>query len=121
VKVEGASEPRQVTIEIAAVEDAAGRPLQVSIGGPDLFARIEETRSVRPVEADDAAGRIDGISHAVELARAAFHEQLGGGPACVQQAVAPVVLKLQCSGARLVVRAAVEPGGDDVIVLAPTR
>lgn len=121
VKVDGASEPRQATIEIAVIEDAAGRPLQVSIGGPDLFARLEETRTVHPVEAEDAAGRISGISQAVELARAAFRERVAADPACVRQAVAPVVLDLECKGARFVVRAAVDAGGDDAFTFTPAR
>jgi hypothetical protein len=118
VKADGEREPRQATLEVAVAEDAAGHPLQVALGGPDLFARLEEARTVHPVAADDAAGRSGGIALAVELARATFGERVGGDPACARQAVAPVVLHLECGEMRLVVRAASERGGDDVFTIA---
>jgi hypothetical protein len=120
VKVEGTSEPREATLEVAVIEDPSGRPLAVTIGGPDLFLRLEEARAVRALASDDAAARVGGISIAVELAAAAFRARMGADPACKRQPVAPAVLDLSCGGLGLVVRAAVEPGGDDVIAIAPT-
>jgi hypothetical protein len=121
VKVEGGSEPREATLEVAVIQDPAGRPRAVMIGGPDLFLRLEEARAVRALAADDAAARIGGISIAVELAGAAFRARVSADPACRRQPVAPVVLDLSCGGLELAVRAAVAPGGDDVIAIAPAR
>ncbi|MCC6558357.1 MAG: hypothetical protein IT372_35915 [Polyangiaceae bacterium] len=119
VRVEGESEAREATVEVAAIEDPAGRPLAISIGGPDLFLRLEETRAVRALAADDASARVGGISQAADLAAAAFRKRVSPDPACKRQPVAPVVLDLACAGVRLVVRAALEPGGDDLIVVGP--
>jgi hypothetical protein len=121
VKVEGGSEPREATLEIAVIQDPAGRPRAVTIGGPDLFLRLEEARAVRALATDDAAARIGGISIAVELAGAAFRARVSADPACRRQPVAPVVLDLSCGGLELAVRAAVAPGGDDVIAIAAAR
>jgi hypothetical protein len=117
VKVDAESDPREATVEVAVVEDPAGRPIEVEIGGPDLFLRLEETRSVRALAADDAAARIGGISLAVDIAGAAFRKRVSADPSCKRPAVAPVVLDLACGGLHLVVRAALEPGGDDVFVV----
>ena len=119
VKVKGLSEPREATVEVAVLEDAGGRPVAVTIGGPDLFLRLEETRAVRALAADDGASRVGGISQAVELAGAAFRKRVSADPACRRQPVAPIALDLGCGGLRLVVRAALTPGGDDTIEIAP--
>lgn len=116
---EGRREPREATVEVAVVEDPAGRPLAATIGGPDLFLRIEEARAVRALAADDAEARVAGIAQAAELAGAAFRAEVRDDPACRREPAPPAVLDLGCAGLRLVVRAAVEPGGDDVIVVAP--
>ena len=116
---EGGSEPREATVEIAIVEDLAGRPLSATLGGPDLFLRLEEARSVRSLDADDAAAEIRGMSLAVELAGAAFRERVQADRACRREPVAPVVLDLACGGVSLRVIAAVEAGEDDRIVITP--
>lgn len=112
------SEPREATVEIAVVEDFSGRPLHAIVGGPDLFLRLEEARSVRAQGADDAAARVAGIARAVEIAGAAFRAKVSGA-ACRREPVAPVVLDLGCEGVALRVRAAVEEGEDDQIVISP--
>lgn len=117
VTAEGESAPRQAEIEVAVLEDASGRPIEVVVRGPALFTRLEEARSAREVAPDDAMGRIGGISLAVELARGAFAARVSGDPSCGRQAVAPVVLHLECEGARLVARAGIEVGEDDVLTL----
>lgn len=113
------SEPREATVEIAVVEDFSGRPLAAIVGGPDLFLRLEEARSVRAQDADDAAARVAGISRAVELAGAAFRAKVSEDRACRKEPAAPVVLDLGCGGVALRVRAAVEEGEDDQIVITP--
>lgn len=119
VRGEEGSEPREATIEVAVVEDPAGRPLAATIGGPDLFVRLEEARSARALAADDAAVRVAGLSQAAQLAGAAFRAKVSDAPACRREPEAPAVLDLGCSGVRLVVRAAVEPEEDDLVVITP--
>ncbi|AUX43276.1 hypothetical protein SOCE26_047200 [Sorangium cellulosum] len=118
VKAEGEAAARAAQIEIAILEDAAGRPIEVAIRGPELFTRLEEARSAREVAADDPSGRIGGISLAVELARAVFQDHVSPEPSCSREVVAPVVLHLECGGARLVARAATDAGDDDALTIA---
>ncbi|WP_437942362.1 hypothetical protein [Sorangium sp. So ce341] len=118
VNAGGESAPRQAEIEISVLGDAAGRPIEVAIRGPDLFTRLEEARSAREVAPDDPEGRIGGIALAVELARGAFAARVSGDPSCGRQVEAPVVLHLECEGARLVARAASEAGEDDAVTIA---
>ncbi|WP_437683286.1 tetratricopeptide repeat protein [Sorangium sp. So ce131] len=124
VKAEGEAAPRAAQIEIAILEDAAGRPIEVAIRGPELFTRLEEARSAREVAPDDPSGRIGGISLAVELARAVFQDHVSADPSCGREVVAPVVLHLECGGARLVARAAADAGEEDALTItasAPAR
>ncbi|WP_437971898.1 hypothetical protein WMF04_22545 [Sorangium sp. So ce260] len=118
VNAGGESAPRQADIEVAVLQDAAGRPIEVAIRGPDLFTRLEEARSAREIAQDDPEGRIGGIALAVELSRGAFAARVSSDPSCSRQAEAPVVLHLECEGARLVASAASEAGEDDVVTIA---
>ncbi|WP_437932239.1 hypothetical protein WMF37_24300 [Sorangium sp. So ce291] len=121
VNAEGESAPRAAELEVAVLEDAAGRPIEVALRGPDLFTRLEEARSAREVAPDDAAGRVGGIALAVELSRGAFAARVSGDLSCNREAESPVVLHLECEGARLVARAASDAGEEDslTITVAP--
>lgn len=113
---EAGPEELQATIEIALAEDAAGRPLYVSIGGPDLFVRVEETVVARAVPRDDKAARLRGASRVVEMARQQFQERVSPDPACKKPAAAPALLRLACDRFSVVVRMGLE-GEDDTIRL----
>ncbi|WP_434048311.1 MULTISPECIES: hypothetical protein [Sorangium] len=114
----GESAPRQAELEVAVLEDAAGRPIEVALRGPDLFTRLEEARSAREVTPDDPEGRIGGIALAVELSRGAFAARVSADASCRREAQAPVVVHLECDGVRLVARAAVDTGEDDSVTIA---
>jgi hypothetical protein len=113
---EGGPEELQATIEIALTEDAAGRPLSVSIGGPDLFLRIEETVLARAASRDDKSARLRGASRVVEMARRQFQARVSEDPACKKPAASPALLRLACQGFSVSVRMGLE-GEDDTIRL----
>ncbi|WP_437738115.1 hypothetical protein [Sorangium sp. So ce1335] len=118
VSAGGESAPRKAELEVAVLQDAAGRPIEVALRGPDLFTRLEEARSAREITADDPEGRIGGIALAVELARGAFAARVSAEPSCSREVEAPVVLHLECGGVRLVARAAVDAGEDDGVTIS---
>jgi len=118
VKGEG-TEPRQATVEVVVVEDAQGRPRRVTIGGPDLFVRLEETFTGRAIEQGDPSGRAAGVSRATALVRSEFSAQISDDPACRKRTRAPRVLELACGGMRVVVEAALDSTEDDRIVIGP--
>jgi hypothetical protein len=109
-------EELQATIEIALTEDAAGRPLSVTIGGPDLFLRIEETVLARAASRDDKSARLRGASRVVDMARRQFQARVSEDPACKQPATSPALLRLACQGFSIFVRMGLE-GEDDTIRL----
>ncbi|MDI1444774.1 hypothetical protein [Polyangium sp. 6x1] len=113
------TEERQATVEVVVVEDARGRPRRVTIGGPDLFVRLEETVSGRAIDHGDPSGRAAGVSRATELVRREFSARISDDPACRKRTRAPRVLELACGGVRVVVEAALDSTEDDRIVIAP--
>jgi len=113
------SEEHQATVEIAIQEDARGRPRRVTIGGPDLFVRLEETFSGRAIAPMDPSGRAAGVSRVTELVRREFAARISDEPACRKRSRAPRVLDLACHGMRVVVEAALDRADDDRIVLSP--
>jgi hypothetical protein len=107
-------EELQATIEIALAQDASGRPVEVTIGGPDLFLRLEETFTARALAQSDKAARLSGASRAVEIARRHFQDRVSDDPACKKPPPAQALLLLECKGLRLIVRPGLE-GEDDTI------
>ena len=100
-------------------QDASGRPLSVTVGGPELFLRLEEAGVVRAFDRDDSEHRVGAVSRAVELLRGDFQKRVSVDSTCERAVVAPVVLDLACKGVRVTVRAGIEPGEDDVVTIRP--
>ncbi|HEX7603006.1 MAG TPA: hypothetical protein VF316_15420, partial [Polyangiaceae bacterium] len=115
VPVSGVSEEREATLEIAIVEDASGRPLDITVGGPDLFLRLEEARAVRAVAGDDPEVRMEAITKALALVCAELEKRAPIPVSCVREVEAPAVLALECRGLRLVLEAG-RDGEDRVVV-----
>jgi hypothetical protein len=113
------SEPREATLEIAVIEDASGTPVEATLGGPDLFARIEETHRVRSIGPDDVEERTAAFVRMAETVRAVFAGGVSPDPACKRAAAPPAFLVLACAGVRVSIRAAAAPGEDDQVVIAP--
>ncbi len=90
-----------------------------TIRGPELFSRIAEAESVRPIRPTDSLARAEAIATVTTLVAGALeatHPQTD----CAAETVAPVVLARQCRGLRIEVRAAPTAEQDDLVVVAPT-
>ena len=111
-------EPREATIEIAMIENAAGVPLRVTVGGPDLFLRVEETYRIKPIAPDDKAGRAAGAARVVDLMSKVWASEVSAED-CKQPVLPPTLLEVACEGMRAEVVQAEAPGEDDRIVIAP--
>ncbi len=104
----------QATLEIVLIQSADGKPVLVTIGGPDLFLRMEETFKGRAIPVDDKAAHLSGASRVVDIMKRVFSRHVSEDPACKGQARAPAILNLGCSGFRVTVRKGSE-GEDDLI------
>jgi hypothetical protein len=120
-QVEGAHEleAREATLEIAVVQDASGTPLEVTLGGPDLFLRLEETYRVKPLATGDAEQRRAAVTRAVAFVDRAFSGAVGDAESCERPVLPPLARRLACEGVRVDVLPAASPGEDDRIVVAP--
>lgn len=119
VEADRAFEEHQATLEIALAQDARGVPIEVSLGGPDLFLRLEETYRVRALSPADTALRAAAQSRALNLVKAVFARAVSEDPACRHRPVPPTLLELSCEGVRVSVGAGASPGQDDRIVIRP--
>ncbi len=115
------SEPREATLEIAVLEDPFGTPIEATVGGPDLFLRLEETYRVKPLASDDAGQRAAAGARAAVFVNRIFGGAVSDAPGCVRPIEPPVALRLVCEGLRVEVLPATAPGEDDRIVIAPAR
>jgi len=126
VAADGASEARQITAELTLLEDAAGRPLQATLAGPEFFLRLEETLTARASlppgaeEARESTALETSSPRALALVADTFGEAVSSDSACRRPASPPAALALECHGARLVARAAALRGEDDVIEVTPS-
>lgn len=121
VEIDVGTEPRQLTLEITAHEDARGVPREVTIAGPDLFSRLEETYRVKPIDRGDTAARAAAVTRATGLVKAAFAHAVSDDEACRLKPAAPAVLDLGCDGLRVTVSAGGAQGEDDRVVIRSTR
>lgn len=119
VTTDAGPEEREATIEIAVLEDAAGRPLRVTIGGPDLFVRLEETSSARAIDLEDAARRTTAASKSAELIERAVQKLLEPGPDCRRPPTSTILVHFACKGMRVSARRASQSDEDDVITITP--
>lgn len=116
---DGVAAERQALVEIAVWQDESGRPVEVSIGGPELFLRLLEATTARAAEANDPESKLHGAEQAVELAQETFRSVVGGDKTCKKPSDADV-LRLVCKGLTLRVLAGALDGEDDrFVVRAP--
>jgi hypothetical protein len=115
----GGPAQRQITLEIAVIEGQDGRMREVTLGGPNLFGRVEEAHSRKPVAAADASARMASVSRVVEAVREIFGVEVGSAADCKRAVVAPVVLDLGCAGLRVWLRAGASGDEDDTITITP--
>jgi hypothetical protein len=113
---EGAEE-RQATVEIVIEQDREGRPRRVTIGGPELFHRLEEIQTGRPVERGDTSAAAMALTNAVDLVRREFATNVSDDPACRKPSRGIALLLMSCDGLNLVVSPGLEPGEDDRVMI----
>jgi hypothetical protein len=112
-------EPREATMEIDVVLDTDGAPIEVTLGGPDLFLRLLETYRVKPFDTGDVEARAAATAQAGTMVKAVFDRVASEAPACRKKPEPPVTLELACAGVGVSVRAAAAPGEDDRIIVSP--
>jgi hypothetical protein len=122
VIVDGVRDAREATVEIAVRYDARGVPASVTVGGPQLFARLEETRAPTSSGAsDDPERAVEAIAAAVSLVKSTFEDHVAKDAACAHAVTAPTVLDLACHGLRVVVRAGQGEDDDRVEITAAAK
>jgi hypothetical protein len=120
-EVEGSSgfEPREATLEVTLRQDAFGAPLEVTLGGPDLFLRLEETYRIKPIAPDDPGQRAVATARAAAFVGKTFAHVVSDAASCTRPAQPPAALRLACEGVQVEVFPAPAPGEDDTIVIVP--
>jgi hypothetical protein len=117
---DGEAQERQALVEIAVWQDEAGRPLEVTLGGPELFLRLDETVTARGAVATDPEARLRGAERAVELAQKVFAGRVSADASCTKPADSDV-LRLVCKGVELRVLAGALDGEDDRFAVRAAR
>jgi hypothetical protein len=118
IDVDRKPEPREAIVEVTVLESAEGVPVEIGIGGPDLFLRIEETVRVKAVPPGEPAQRAAATARALKLIEGAFTSAVPGDD-CQKPPIPPVALSLACGGVHLDVIPAGKAGEDDRIVIGP--
>lgn len=115
-----ALEEREAVMEVAVEQDLMGRPRKVTLGGPDLFVRLEEMFGGRTIAPGDPSGRAAAVSRATGIVRREFADKISDDPNCRKRPNGAAVMDLQCSGLHVTVEAALEASTDDRIVIEPS-
>lgn len=111
-------EPREAIFDVVLRLDRAGHVTRAVITGPGLFSRIGEAVQLGPVEPNSPRARAEAIGRSVQVVSTAIARPMPSSR-CARPAVSPVVLSRQCDGVRLDMSAAVDPSGEDRIVVQP--
>lgn len=108
---------RAAVVEIQ-LELEAGMLKRARLAGPELWTRLAEALSLKPLPSPTAEERADAVNRAAMLIRALLE---GGFPAaeCDTPAVAPAVVLRRCHGISAVMQAGRTPTEDDVLEIAP--
>lgn len=114
-------EEHQATVEVAVAQDATGRPRKVTLGGPDLFVRLEETFGGRTIGPEDTSGRAAGVSRATDVVRREFVAHVSEDPTCRQRPKGAALMEFRCNGLHVSVEAALDVASDDRIVIEPSE
>ncbi len=112
-------EPREAILEVTLRQDALGAPLEATLGGPDLFLRLEETYRVKPIAPDDPGQRAVATARAASFVARTFAHVVSDAASCTHKADPPAALRLACEGVQVEVFPAPAPGEDDLIVIVP--
>jgi hypothetical protein len=109
--------PREAVYDVRLVL-ADGGVAGVALTGPDLFSRLGEAVSLRPIDPTDYAARTEAIARAVDLVSLAVDAALPPAE-CAVAAVSPVLLHRRCEGVDLRMITATDPSEEDRLVVTP--
>jgi len=92
----------------------------VTLRGPELFSRLYEASSRQPVPAGDFAARLEALARVSAMFETLLEARF---PAqrCARDVIAPLLLRRECDGTVVELRAGTEPGQDDGLSIAPAR
>lgn len=90
------------------------------LAGPELWTRLAEALSLRPLPNATPEERADAVNRASMLVRALLEPTLPAGE-CEKVAAPPVVLLRQCRGRRVRMVAGATPVEDDILEVAPSQ
>jgi hypothetical protein len=109
---------RAAVLEIQ-LELEAGLLARARLAGPELWTRLAEALSLKPLPSPTPEERADAVNRAAMLMRALLEAQFPAAE-CDAPATAPAVIVRQCHGLRTVMSAGASATEDDVIEIAPT-
>lgn len=95
--------PRHAGLETRAVDFSIqldlveGRLQSITLSGDELFARLAEAATARPVDEDDLQAKAEALGTAAQLLSMALANGFTN-PDCEQEAISPVVLARACNG-----------------------
>jgi hypothetical protein len=88
------------------------------ISGPELWTRLAEALSLRPLPSPTPEERADAVNRATLLVRAVLEPTMPAAE-CEVAAAPPLVLSRQCRGLRARMQAGASPTEDDSLEIAP--
>ncbi len=96
-----------------------GLLLRARLAGPELWTRLAEALSLRPLPSPTPEERADAVTRALMLVRALLEPALPSGDCPDSPTTAPVVFERTCRGLRARVLAGQSPTEDDSLEIAP--
>ncbi|MBN2195585.1 MAG: hypothetical protein JW751_22385 [Polyangiaceae bacterium] len=113
----GALSSRQAIFDVV-VELERGRVARAVLTGPELWNRVAEAVSLRPVAPDDPLARLEAVAVALTVAENALERVLPAAR-CATAATSPTVLVRTCDGVRVTMIAAPVNTEEDRVVVEP--
>ncbi len=105
--------PLEVVIDLER-----GRVAGAQLTGPELWSRVAEAVTVKPVPPGDALARLDAIAVALQVVENAL-EPVVPAARCAAAATSPAVLVRVCDGVRVAMIAAPVSDEEDRVVVEP--
>lgn len=112
-------EDRELSFLIEIELDERRVPLRASMTGEQLFSRLDETFAKTERRSESIRDRIEAVGRGVDFVSQAFEKTVSAAPECARPVTAPEVLRLECSGMRVIARAAADETSADEIVIEP--
>jgi hypothetical protein len=108
---------RAAVVEVQ-LELEAGLLSRARLAGPELWTRLAEALSLKPLPNPTPEERADAVNRAAMLMRALLEARFPAAE-CDSPVTAPAVILRKCRGMRAVMLAGASPTDDDVVEIAP--